>query len=107
LKVNERIKEMSIGNITLASTPCCGLISRSYECFADESSETGWTHNPGGDYAPGRETFVTEELQLKQGICPDCGKSFEWWLKMHGKRDGLIWNWDYSEAQRDWIKSAE
>jgi hypothetical protein len=99
---------MMIGTINLGSTPCCGFIHRSYDCYPDERSETGWTHNPGGNYAPGHETFVTEEVQLKQGICPDCGKSFEWWLKMNGhKRFGLIWTWDYSQAQRDWMESQK
>jgi len=65
---------MSIRTINIASTPCCGLIARNCSCDPDETS------------VPGVEDFQTEYLQLKQGICPDCGNSFEWWLKMFGRR---------------------
>lgn len=93
---------MGIGSINIGSTPCCGLISRNYDCSSDQNSETGWTHNPGGDYAPTLEDFRLEKFHLEIGICPDCNGHFEKWLHNFGhyNQDDRQWEWNFSEAQR-------
>lgn len=93
---------MGMGTINLASTPCCGLIHRSYDCYPDGSSSTGFTHNPGGDYAPTPEDFRLEIFRLEIGFCPDCNKNFEKWLHTFGHfdRDAQRWEWDYTAAEK-------
>lgn len=100
---------MSTGTINIASTPCCGSIERSYDCLPSETSETGWTHNPGGDYAPGPEDFDGGQILEKlawPGICPDCGKSILPWLNVFGHFNGR-WHYDYNLAQTFWSKKLK
>lgn len=80
---------MAIGTDNLAATPCCGVIRRNYE---------GWDSDRQEAVEP--PDFASERAQFAQGICPDCGKSFEGWLRENGQetRDG--WRWDYSAAER-------
>lgn len=91
-----------MGSLNLASTPCCGLISRSYDCYPDQNSETGMMHQPGGEYAPTPEDFRVEFLKLEIGICPDCNENFEKWLHHFGHfdRDAQRWEWSFSVAQK-------
>lgn len=101
-------KIMTIGTITIASTPCCGLIQRSYECSPSETSETGWMHNPGGDYAPDPEDFglIVEKLEWP-GMCPDCGKSILPWLNVFGYFENGRWYYDHNLAQSFWGKKQK
>jgi hypothetical protein len=101
---------MAIGTINIASTPCCGLIWRSYDCLLSETSETGWTYDPGGDYAPGPEDFDDGQILEKlawSGICPDCGKSILPWLNVFGQFKNGRWYYDYNLAQSFWQKKQK
>ncbi len=96
---------MSIGSINIASTPCCGMIQRSYECEASEISETGWTHTPGGDYAPKADDYPEVQNNLDKGVCPDCHRSMALWLENFGhldKKQQNAWRWNFSQAQKYW-----
>lgn len=96
---------MGIGTINLASTPCCGLISRSYDCSPNENSETGWTHSPGGDYAPTQKDFPEIQNSLDKGVCPDCHRSMVLWLETFGHLDKChqnAWRWNFSQALEYW-----
>lgn len=73
---------MVTGTTNVGATPCCGLITRSWECLPDVLSETGYTHVPGGDYAP---DFAEEADLLKVGTCPDCGRPFRTWIRREAK----------------------
>ena len=91
---------MAFGSTNLAATPCCGLITRSWECFQDRDSPTGHVHSPGsgeqGEYTP---DFEEENILLFRGICPDCGQSFETWLFDVGAQiTPQGWQWDYRKA---------
>lgn len=96
---------MGIGTINLASTPCCGLVQRSYDCSPSETSEAGWTHNPGGDYAPTHEDYPEVQNSLDKGVCPDCQQSMVLWLETFGhldKKHQNAWRWNFSQAQKYW-----
>lgn len=56
---------MGFLDVNLASTPCCGLISRSKEWVVDSSHENG-------GYYLGEEAVELAGAYLDQGICPDC-----------------------------------
>ena len=100
---------MTFGSTNLAATPCCGIITRSWECFPDQDSPTGARHNPGSgeesEYVP---SFEDEDRQLRQGICPDCRQSFLGWLVENGRPvenpfGFLEWNWDYNRALQKFL----
>ena len=94
---------MAIGTTNIGATPCCGVIQRTWECLPDEASQTGLTHNPGGDYAP---DFEREQAMLDRGICPDCKQSFRPWLRENGGRETADgWRWDYGAAERAYARS--
>ena len=64
---------MATSSTAIGTTPCCGVIERSWESFPDRLSSTGMRHIPGGDYAP---DFEDEVRSIRRGICPDCGNRF-------------------------------
>lgn len=95
---------MGIGTVNIASTPCCGLIQRSYDCHPDENSSTGWTHDLGGDYTPTVEDCILEMAQLEKAICPDCGGKFLQWLIAWDVKSGPG---DFSLAQNFFIGNRQ
>lgn len=63
---------MGIGAVNLGETPCCGIISRSWEAYPSEESSTGWIHTEGGgEYVPEFREIID---LLDSGTCPDCGR---------------------------------
>jgi hypothetical protein len=64
---------MAIGTVTIGETPCCGVIERTYECWPDEVSPTGMTHQWDLEQSPYAPNFAATARRLDRGICPDCG----------------------------------
>lgn len=99
---------MAIGETNIGATPCCGVIKRNWEATPDSGSSTGILHNPGGDYAP---SFEGELELLDQGICPDCGASFEEWLQAEAKeghaRHSDAWHFSFNRAADFFVSSTK
>ena len=104
---------MAIGSVNLGATPCCGLITRTWECYPDKTSETGRRHTncqeaENDAYVPG---FPKERRSLRWGCCPDCGQSIIAWAEReckdgHAARTKDGWHWDYSRALAEFQRQS-
>jgi len=101
---------MAIGSTNLGATPCCGLIIRTWECYPDKTSETGFRHTNCQEaeddaYVP---AFPKEHRSLKHGLCPDCERSLSAWLYAERSEGYAIvrrnqWHWDYNRALAEYL----